>query len=171
MKKRAVAICCFVWAGAILSASPANAKIFSANLFPTGTSGHASAHWEYSEATVCAGEGSADYAQRMNIGGSSMLFLTDQIYPVWHFDVYYLFTCNDGTNVYEAYSIAASNYPELTQPASLDRLSGKADTQLAGYRLPLRQDEPEGNAPAPSSALAGEHRRRHSLRPWFTLRG
>ena len=121
------------------------------------------------------------YAQRMNIGGISMMFNTDQPYsPAARLVAVFAGTCNDGTIAYDLVECdaclendggAASSYRELAQLASLDRLNSKANTQLAEYRSPLRRDEPDSNPPAPSSALAGEDRRRHSPRFLFTLRG
>jgi hypothetical protein len=173
MNTRTVAFCCFVWAGAILSASPANALLASPILLPEGNA-NVSAHWENSEAIMCDGMIPASYVQRMNLGGVSMMFPADQVYPTGRKTMQLVGVCDDGTHVYELYSCPCDPTladPELAQLASPDRLNGKANAQRAEYRSPLRRDEPEGNPPVPSSALASEDWRRHLRRSLFTLRG
>ena len=164
MNKRTVAFCCFAWAGVILSASPANALIVSTE---SATSVRVGTQFVYSPATFCDGTVQTYYLQRMRIGRKWMWVPVDLVYSAGPKDLVLESTCSDGTNVYEAFpaisAVAASRYRELL-PASLDRLDGKAKTQLGEYSSPLRRDEPDGNPRTPSSALAGEDRRRYSPR-------
>ena len=56
MNKRTIAFCCFVWAVAILSASPANARVFSPILLPAGNNNATVAGtFQFSDASVCEG--------------------------------------------------------------------------------------------------------------------
>ncbi len=174
MNKKTFAFCCVAWAGTILSASPANALIFSTQ---SDTSVQVSAHFVQSLGTVCDGTIQTPYLQRIKIAGHWMMVPTETIYTRGFKDLVLVRTCNDGTNIYEVCppctsvpSVAASSYRELAQLASHDRLSDKANTQLAEYRSPLRRDEPDGNPLAPPSALAGEGRRRYSPGSLFRVR-
>lgn len=172
---KTLAFCCFAWVGVVLSASPANALMFSTQ---SDTSVQVSAHFVQSLGTVCDGTIQTFYLQRIKIAGHWMMVATDTIYSRGHRDLVLVRTCNDGTNIYEVCppctsvpSAAVSSYRELAQLGSPDRLSGNANTQLAEYRSPLRRDEPDGNPPAPSSALPSEGRRRYLPGFLVTVRG
>lgn len=149
MNKRTVAFCCFVWAGVIFSASPAEAIIVTTESI---TSVRVSSQVVYSEATFCDGTIQTYYLQRMRIGRKWMWVPVDRIYSAGSKDlVLEDSTCSDGTNVYETLAgisaVAASRYRELALPASPDRLDGKANTQRGEYCSPYAAMNPTATLP------------------------
>ena len=88
--------CIALIVAAILSIKPANAKI-ATTLTLSGTHATITPVTNNSVLTLCAGI--FNHEQRMSIGGVSMLFPTEFIYPTGHFIVTLLESCG-GYNVY-----------------------------------------------------------------------